>query len=58
MQIAEKFFLITDARRHMADLGMAFTPGPAHKMHTAMGKTFVPAKPAATLKSLAIWKDA
>jgi nitrate/nitrite transport system substrate-binding protein len=57
-QIAEKVFLITDARKHMKDLGMPFTPGPAYEKHTIMGKTFDPAKPAEYLKSFAIRKEA
>ena len=57
-QIAEKVFLITDARKHMKDLGMPFTPGSAYEKHTIMGKTFDPAKPAEYLKSFAIRKEA
>jgi nitrate/nitrite transport system substrate-binding protein len=57
-QIAEKVFLITDARKHMKDLGMPFTPGSGYEKHTIMGKTFDPAKPAEYLKSFAIRKEA
>jgi nitrate/nitrite transport system substrate-binding protein len=56
--IAEKVFLITDARRHMKELGMEFKAGPAFVKHTIMGKEFDPAKPDAYLKSFAISKAA
>ena len=55
-QIAEKVFLITDARKHMKELGHEFaatTPYPKHKI---MGKEFDPAKPEEYLKSFAINK--
>ncbi|MFP5466020.1 MAG: CmpA/NrtA family ABC transporter substrate-binding protein [Gammaproteobacteria bacterium] len=55
-QIAEKVFLITDARKHMKDLGIDFKPGPAYVKHTIMGKEFDPTKPEAYLKSFAIRK--
>jgi nitrate/nitrite transport system substrate-binding protein len=54
--IAEKVFLITDARRHMKDLGHEFTAGPAYVKHKIMGKEFDPAKAAAYAKSFAIAK--
>ncbi|MCU0926648.1 MAG: ABC transporter substrate-binding protein [Hydrogenophaga sp.] len=54
--IAERVFLITDARRHMKDLGMEFKAGPAFVKHTIMGKEFDPTKPDAYLKSFAISK--
>jgi nitrate/nitrite transport system substrate-binding protein len=57
-QIAEKVFLITDARKHMKALGHEFaatTPYPKHKI---MGKEFDPAKPEEYLKSFAINKMA
>ncbi|MBA4263204.1 MAG: nitrate ABC transporter substrate-binding protein, partial [Comamonadaceae bacterium] len=54
--IAEKVFLITDARKHMKDLGMPFTAGPTYAKHTIMGKEFDPAKADAYLKSFAISK--
>lgn len=57
-QIAERVFLITDARKHMKDLGMEFKAGPAYVKHTIMGKEFDPAKPAEYLKSFAISKTA
>jgi len=55
-QIAEKVFLITDARKHMKALGQDFvatTPYPKHKI---MGKEFDPAKPEEYLKSFALHK--
>jgi nitrate/nitrite transport system substrate-binding protein len=53
-QIAEKVFLITDARKHMKELGMPFTPGTAYAKHIIMGKVFDPAKPEEYLKGFAI----
>jgi nitrate/nitrite transport system substrate-binding protein len=55
-QIAEKVFLITDARKHMKDLGMPFTAGPGYAKHKIMGKEFDPAKAAAYADSFAIKK--
>ena len=55
-QIAEKVFLITDARKHMKELGQPFTAGSAYTKHTIMGKTFDSAKPDEYLKSFAISK--
>ncbi len=55
-QIAEKVFLITDARKHMKDLGQPFTAGSAYAKHTIMGKAFDAAKPEEYLKSFAISK--
>ena len=55
-QIAEKVFLITDARKHMKDLGQDFKAGPSYAKHTIMGKEFDPAKADAYLKSFAISK--
>ncbi len=55
-QIAEKVFLITDARKHMKELGHEFaatTPYPKYKI---MGKEFDPAKPEEYIKSFAINK--
>lgn len=57
-QIAERVFLITDARKHMKELGMEFKAGPGYEKHTIMGKVFDPAKPAEYLKSFAIQKAA
>jgi nitrate/nitrite transport system substrate-binding protein len=55
-QIAEKVFLITDARKYMKELGHDFaatTPYPKYKI---MGKEFDPAKPEEYIKSFAINK--
>jgi nitrate/nitrite transport system substrate-binding protein len=57
-QIAERVFLITDARKHMKDLGMPFQAGSGYTKHTIMGKEFDPAKAAAYAKSFAISKAA
>jgi nitrate/nitrite transport system substrate-binding protein len=57
-QIAERVFLITDARKHMKDLGMPFEAGSGYKKHTIMGKEFDPAKAAQYAKSFAISKAA
>ena len=53
-QIAERVFLITDARRHMRDLGHPFEDGPMMKKHVIMGKEFDPTQPEAYLNSFAI----
>ena len=55
-QIAEKVFLITDARKHMKDLGQTVPTGPSYIKHKIMGKEFDPSKPEAYLKSFAINK--
>jgi nitrate/nitrite transport system substrate-binding protein len=55
-QIAEKVFLITDARKHMKDLGQPVPAGPSYIKHKIMGKEFDPAKPEEYLKSFAIQK--
>lgn len=57
-QIAERVFLITDARKYMKELGQDFKAGPAYEKHTIMGKVFDPAKPADYLNSFAIRKAA
>jgi nitrate/nitrite transport system substrate-binding protein len=57
-QIAERVFLITDARKHMKDLGMPFEAGSGYKKHTIMGREFDPAKAGAYAKSFAISKAA
>lgn len=56
-QIAEKVFLLTDARKHMKDLGQKVPEG-AYPKFTIMGKVFDPAAPDAYLKSFAIGKSA
>lgn len=53
-QIAERVFLLTDARRHMKDLKQPVTDGPGYRKHTIMGKEFDPAKPEDYLRSFAI----
>ncbi len=55
-QIAEKVFLLTDARKHMKDLDMPMTAGAGYAKHTIMGKVFDPAKPQEYLNSFAIRK--
>ncbi|OGB77441.1 MAG: nitrate ABC transporter substrate-binding protein, partial [Burkholderiales bacterium RIFCSPLOWO2_12_FULL_67_210] len=52
--IAEKVFLITDARKHMKDLGQEFKAGPTYTKHQIMGREFDPAKASAYAKSFAI----
>ena len=54
-QIAEKVFLITDAKKHMKELGQPVPDG-AYPKFTIMGKVFDPAKPEDYLKSFAISK--
>jgi nitrate/nitrite transport system substrate-binding protein len=56
-QIAEKVFLLTDAKRHMKDLGQK-TPEGAYPKFTIMGKVFDPAKPDDYVKSFAISRSA
>jgi nitrate/nitrite transport system substrate-binding protein len=55
-QIAEKVFLITDARKHMKELGHSFAPTTPYPKHKIMGKEFDPAKPEEYIKSFAINK--
>jgi nitrate/nitrite transport system substrate-binding protein len=56
-QIAEKVFLLTDAKKYMKELGQPVPDG-AYKKFKVMGKEFDPAKPADYLKSFAISKPA
>lgn len=56
-QIAEKVFLLTDAKKRMADLGQKAPEG-AYPKFTIMGKVFDAAKPDEYLKSFAINKMA
>ena len=56
-QIAEKVFLLTDARKHMKDLDMPLPAGTGYARHTIMGKVFDPAKPQEYLDSFAIRKS-
>jgi nitrate/nitrite transport system substrate-binding protein len=54
-QVAEKVFLITDAKKYMKELGQPVPDG-AYKKFKVMGKEFDPAKPDDYLKSFAINK--
>ncbi|UVH55957.1 ABC transporter substrate-binding protein [Variovorax paradoxus] len=56
-QIAEKVFLLTDAKKRMKDLGQAVPDG-AYPKFTIMGKVFDPAKPDDYVRSFAIAKMA
>ena len=53
--IAEQVFLVTDARKHMAELGMK-APAESYRKFNVMGKAFDPANPEAYLASFAIKK--
>ncbi|HZF18090.1 MAG TPA: CmpA/NrtA family ABC transporter substrate-binding protein, partial [Burkholderiales bacterium] len=55
--IAERVFLVTDARKHMAELEMK-APARSYAKIKVMGKEFDPAKPDAYLASFAIRKAA
>jgi nitrate/nitrite transport system substrate-binding protein len=48
-------FLLTDARKHMKELGQA-APDGAYPKFTIMGKVFDPARPDDYVKSFAISK--
>ncbi len=54
-QIAEKVFLLTDAKKHMKELGQT-PPDGAYPKFTIMGKVFDPSKPEDYVKSFAISK--
>jgi nitrate/nitrite transport system substrate-binding protein len=56
-EIAEKVFLATDARKHMAELEMK-APARSYAKFKVMGKEFDPAKPDAYLASFTIKKAA
>lgn len=56
-QVAEKVFLLTDAKKTMKELGQPVPDG-AYKKFKVMGKEFDPAQPDAYLKSFAIQKVA
>ena len=56
-QIAEKVFLITDAKKHMKEIGQT-PPDGAYPKFTIMGKVFDPTKPDEYVKSFAINKMA
>jgi len=57
-QIAEKVFLVTDARKYMKELGQKVPEGSAYPKFRIMGKEFDPAKAAEYAKSFAIYKSA
>jgi nitrate/nitrite transport system substrate-binding protein len=52
-QIAEQVFLLTDAKKHMAELGQR-PPQGAYPRFTIMGKVFDPDQPEAYLESFAL----
>jgi nitrate/nitrite transport system substrate-binding protein len=54
-QIAEKVFLLTDAKKRMTELGQKAPEG-AYPKITVMGKVFDAAKPEEYIKSFAINK--
>ncbi|HUG25180.1 CmpA/NrtA family ABC transporter substrate-binding protein [Piscinibacter sp.] len=56
-QIAERVFLLTDAKKTMKQLGMPVPEG-SYPKFTIMGKVFDPAKPEDYLKSFAVSKQA
>jgi nitrate/nitrite transport system substrate-binding protein len=56
-QIAEKVFMLTDAKKQMAQAGWR-APDGAYRSYRIMGKTFDPAKPDDYLRSFAIHKMA
>lgn len=56
-QIAERVFLLTDAKKHMKDLGQPVPDG-AYRKFRVMGREFDPAKPQEYLKSFAIARTA
>ena len=55
-QIAERVFLITDARKHMKALGQEFAASSPFPKHRIMGKEFDPSRPEQYLNSFAIRK--
>ena len=52
-KVAEQVFLATDARKRMAELGLA-APQKTYASHQVMGKTFDPAKPEEYVNSFSI----
>lgn len=54
-QIAEKVFLLTDAKKHMAELGQPVPTG-SYRKFKVMGREFDPDQPAAYLKGFPIHK--
>ena len=55
-QIAEKVFMLTDAKKTMAQVGFSNIPQSAYKKFKVMGKEFDPAKPEEYLKTFPINK--
>ena len=55
-QIAEKVFMLTDAKKAMAQVGFSNIPQGAYKKFKVMGKEFDPAKPEEYLKTFPINK--
>ena len=55
-QIAEKVFMLTDAKKAMAQVGFTNIPQGAYKKFKVMGKEFDPAKPEEYLKTFPINK--
>lgn len=55
-QVAEKVFLLTDAKKTMRELGQQASDGGAYPKYEIMGKTFDPAKAQAYADSFAIRK--
>jgi len=51
-------FLITDARKHMKELGQLFAAGPGFVKHKIMGKEFDAGKADEYIRSFAISKAA
>lgn len=56
-QLAEKVFLLTEAKKHMKELGQPVPTG-SYPKFTIMGKVFDPARPEDYLKGFAIKKTA
>ena len=52
-EIAEKVFMLTDAKKQMAATGWRAPEG-AYRSHRIMGKVFDPAKPEEYVRSFAI----
>jgi nitrate/nitrite transport system substrate-binding protein len=53
-QIAERVFLLTEAHRHMKDLGLPVPEGPGYRKHVIMGKEFDPSAPEDYVRSFAL----
>ncbi|MCY1556464.1 hypothetical protein D9M68_932180 [compost metagenome] len=55
-QVAEKVFLLTDAKRAMREIGQQASEGSAYPKYEIMGKTFDPNKAQAYADSFSIRK--